>query len=231
VYDRSIHSSELDRFIADPDSFIDQNRLLKDGNSSTVAEVEIDGRLFVLKRYNIKNFWHGLSRLLRPSRARHSWRNALVLEMLGVPTPKPYLFMEERVFGIFKRRAFFLCERIQSRNLGEQLGKQLREQLENNESDEIDFGEVLRAFKQLFSVMWDYRISHGDMKSTNFLFVEGQLVVLDLDSMRRNKSGEKFGKKFRKDLARFHKNWIGTKFEPSVVKMVEETLQAIKTLG
>ena len=39
VYDRSIHSPELERFIEDPDSFISEDKLLKRGNSSTVALV------------------------------------------------------------------------------------------------------------------------------------------------------------------------------------------------
>ena len=99
VYDRSIHSPELDRFISDPDSFIEGRPLLKDGNSSTVALIEIDKQSYVLKRYNIKSFWHGLSRACRPSRAYHSWRNASILEMLGVATAHPLLFLEERVYN------------------------------------------------------------------------------------------------------------------------------------
>jgi tRNA A-37 threonylcarbamoyl transferase component Bud32 len=213
VYDRSIHSPELDRFLADPDSFIDENALLKDGNSSTVARIEINERNYVVKRYNIKSFWHGLTRAVRPSRAHHSWRNASVLEMLGVATPHPYLFLEERVFWFFRRRAYFLCEYIEGKDLGTALEEQ---------DLKVSTFDTLTLFEALFEIMKEYRISHGDMKATNFLLKDGKLYVLDLDAMVRNNSKAKFTEKFSKDLLRFKKNWVGTSLEPEVDKMLEK---------
>ncbi|PCI75092.1 MAG: hypothetical protein COB20_13705 [SAR86 cluster bacterium] len=213
IYDRSIHSPELDRFIADPDSFIIEQQLLKDGNSSTVAMVKINERNYVLKRYNIKGFWHGISRAFRPSRAHHSWRNASVLEMLGVATAHPYLYLEERVFWLFRKRAYFLCEYIEGHDLGTAWEKQELEISEN---------EIVALFRDLFKLMADYRISHGDMKATNFLLQDKELYVLDLDAMVRNRSKENFTEKFSKDLERFRKNWVGTSMEPEVETLLEE---------
>ncbi len=213
IYDRSIHSAELDCFIADPDSFIDEKQLLKDGNSSTVALIKINERNYVLKRYNIKSFWHGISRAFRPSRAHHSWRNASVLEMLGVATAHPFLFLEERVFWLFRKRAYFLCEFIEGHDLGTAWKKQ---ELENSEN------EIVALFRDLFKIMADYRISHGDMKATNFLLQDKELYVLDLDAMVRNRSKEKFTEKFSKDLERFRKNWVGTSMEPEVETLLTE---------
>jgi len=213
IYDRSIHSPELDRFIADPDSFIDEKQLLKDGNSSTVAMIKINERNYVLKRYNIKSFWHGISRAFRPSRAHHSWRNASVLEMLGVTTAHPFLYLEERVFWLFRKRAYFLCEYIEGHDLGTAWEKQ---ELENSEN------EIVALFRGLFKIMADYRISHGDMKATNFLLQDKELYVLDLDAMVRNRSKEKFTENFSKDLERFRKNWVGTSMEPEVETLLAE---------
>lgn len=213
VYDRSIHSPELDRFIADPDSFIFEQQLLKDGNSSTVAMIQINERNYVLKRYNIKGFWHGISRAFRPSRAHHSWRNASVLEMLGVATAHPFLYLEERVFWLFRKRAYFLCEYIEGHDLGTAWEKQELEISEN---------EIVALFRGLFEIMADYRISHGDMKATNFLIKDKKLHVLDLDAMVRNKSKAKFTEKFSKDLRRFRKNWVGTSMEPEVETLLAE---------
>jgi tRNA A-37 threonylcarbamoyl transferase component Bud32 len=213
IYDRSIHSPELDRFIADPDSFIDEKQLLKDGNSSTVAMIKIKERNYVLKRYNIKSFWHGISRAFRPSRAHHSWRNASVLEMLGVATAHPFLYLEERVFWLFRKRAYFLCGYIEGHDLGTAWEKQ---DLENSEN------EIVALFRGLFKIMADYRISHGDMKATNFLLQDKELYVLDLDAMVRNRSKEKFTEKFSKDLERFRKNWVGTSMEPEVETLLAE---------
>jgi tRNA A-37 threonylcarbamoyl transferase component Bud32 len=213
IYDRSIHSLELDRFIADPDSFINEQQLLKDGNSSTVAMIKINGHNYVLKRYNIKGFWHGISRAFRPSRAHHSWRNASVLEMLGVATAHPFLCLEERVFWLLRKRAYFLCEYIEGHDLGTAWEKQELETREN---------EIVALFRGLFKVMADYRISHGDMKATNFLLQDKELVVLDLDAMVRNRSRTSFVEKFSKDLKRFRKNWVGTSMEPEIEALLTD---------
>ncbi len=214
VYDRSIHSAELQRFIADPDSYIDSSRLLKDGNSSTVAVVEIDKRQYVLKRHNIKSFWHGLSRGLRPSRAYNSWRNASVLQMLGVATARPYLYLEERTLWLFRRRAYFLCEFIQANDLATAWKKE--------ESEVGNKEEVIAMLRKLFRILFDYRISHGDMKATNFLLKEKQLYVVDLDAMLRNKSERRFSEKFAKDLTRFQKNWLGTTLESGIEQLLQQ---------
>ena len=213
IYDRSIHSPELDLFIADPDSFINEQQLLKDGNSSTVAMIKINECNYVLKRYNIKSFWHGISRAFRPSRAHHSWRNASVLEMLGVATAHPFLYLEERVFWLFRKRAYFLCEYIEGRDLGTAWDKQ---------EVAISENEMVVLFRGLFKIMADYRISHGDMKATNFLLQDKELYVLDLDAMERNRSRSKFVEKFSKDLRRFRKNWVGTSMEPEVETLLED---------
>lgn len=214
IYDRSIHSPALERFIDNPNSFIDQKKLMKDGNSSTVAEVKIGNREFVLKRYNIKSFLHGLTRMFRPSRAHHSWRNAAVLDMLGIDTPRPYLFMEERVLWFFRRRAYFLCEKLEADNLMLQMQAQ--------DSQQVAVEELIDAFKLLFEVMSDYRLSHGDMKASNFIYHGSHLYVLDLDAMRRHNSHRKFSAKRAKDLARFRRNWEGTELEPLVDQMIGE---------
>ena len=244
VYDRSIHSESLEKFISDPSSFINPEKLLKQGNTSTVALVEIDERMFVLKRYNIKGFWHGISRMFRPSRAHHSWRNALVLEMLGVATPKPFLFLEERLLWVFRRRAYFLCEYIDAEDLGKQWGRTETSQRGSEESGEqavaesdsevnnssniIEAGEIVGLFRRLFKIMSDYRISHGDMKATNFIVSNNKLYVLDLDAMRRHESRSESSRKIRTDLARFRKNWLGGSLESAVESMSKEieSLQA-----
>jgi tRNA A-37 threonylcarbamoyl transferase component Bud32 len=213
IYDRSIHSPELDRFLADPDSFITEQQLLKDGNSSTVAKIKINERNYVLKRYNIKSFWHGISRAFRPSRAHHSWCNACALEMLGVATAHPFLYLEERIFWLFRKRAYFLCEYIEELDLGTALEKKELKSSEN---------EIVVLFRDLFKIMADYRISHGDMKATNFLLHDKELYVLDLDSMVRSRSRESFTGKFSKDLKRFRKNWVGTSMEPKIETLLAE---------
>lgn len=218
VYDRKMRSHEFELFVENPDSFIDNGKILKGGNAATVVEVIIAGRAYVLKRYNIKKFAHGLRNLFGSSRAYNSWRNASVLEMLGIATPHPYVFMEQRVLWLFLRKAYFLCERIEADHLNANF--------ESDTTNKIDPEELLAAFQQLLEIMSDYKISHGDMKATNFIYASKLLHVLDLDSMRRHKSENRFRAKFAKDLARFRKNWIGTKLEAPVDRLIK--MEALK---
>ena len=205
VYDRTIHSPELEKFIENPDNFINENNLFKAGNTSTVAEITIGGREFILKRYNIKSFWHGLTRVFKVSRASHSWRNSRVLEMLGIATPRPYLMLEERLLWQFRRRAFFLMEKVAEPNI--------LERLETDGKLEADIDSLVKAFQKLFSTMSEYKISHGDMKATNFIFSDQGLYVLDLDAMRRHRSKSSFIDAANKDMSRFQRNWQGGKLE------------------
>ncbi|MDO9319539.1 MAG: lipopolysaccharide kinase InaA family protein [Gammaproteobacteria bacterium] len=198
VYRRALESPQLQEFLQAPDDFIARGRLLKNGNSSTVALVQIAGRDYVLKRYNIKSFWHGLRRALRPSRAWVSWRNAHMLEMLGVATPQPLLMMERRC-GALRREAYFLSEFV----AGEDVLRYLAKEPINSAAWE----RVLTQFGQLFQVMCDYHIVHGDMKATNFISTAAALIVLDLDAMRKEPDKERFRNAFGRDLQRFIANW------------------------
>ena len=70
--------------------------------------------------------------------------------------------------------------------------------------------------------MIDYKISHGDMKASNFLYWNNKVVVLDLDGMQRHQSQKVFKKAIRKDFDRFLKNWKGTEYEQSFGNIVHE---------
>ena len=70
--------------------------------------------------------------------------------------------------------------------------------------------------------MREYKISHGDMKATNFIYTSKLLYVLDLDSMRRHKMAVRFRNRFSKDLARFRKIWIGTRLAAPVEQLIEK---------
>ncbi len=198
VYRRELDSAPMREFIAAPDVAIAEGRALKKGNSSTVAVVQIAGRPYVVKRYNIKNLWHGLSRMLRPSRAWVSWRNAHMLEMLGIATPAPLLMMERRV-GMLRREAYFLCDHVP----GEDALHFLAQEPINSPA----WTQALEQFNALFRIMIEYGIVHGDMKATNFISSDTTLVVLDLDAMRQEHDRRHFLVAFGKDLQRFAANW------------------------
>ena len=176
-----------------------QARLLKDGHTCTVSELELDGRRLVCKRYNIKHPWHALTRALRPSRAARSWKNGHRLLSCGIPTARPVALREQR-FGPIRRRAWLLVEKIEGETLYDYVCHG-----ERQAGDE--FKAIMQAFSRLLEKMVLERISHGDMKASNFIYHGGKLYMIDLDSLKAHDNEASWAKAFTRDLRRFFKNW------------------------
>ena len=178
-----------------PDGAIAQGVMLKDGNTCTVARIEAGGRALVVKRYNLKSFRHALSRFWRPSRAWHSWVAGHRLAFYGIATPAPLAMLEERV-GPLRRRAFLVTEFCPGESLMQRLSPE-------REPDADEAAAILALFGALFR----RRISHGDMKATNFIWNGERLAVIDLDAMVQHDSLAAFVRDWRRDRQRFLRNW------------------------
>lgn len=185
----------LSALLEDPDQFIARGQLLKDGNTCTVARVEIGGRVLVVKRYNLKSFRHALSRFWRPSRAWHSWVAGHRLAFYGICTPEPLAMLEERV-GPLRRRAFLVTKFCPGESLMQHLSP-------DREPDEAE----AKAIEDFFGALFRLKISHGDMKASNLLWCAGRLSVIDLDAMVQHDSHNAFVRDWRRDRERFLRNW------------------------
>lgn len=178
-----------------PDTAIAGVSPFKDGGTTTVARVRVDGRELLLKRYNIKSLRHALGRAWRPSRAWHSWREGLRLQFLGIATPAPLALIEER-FGPLRRRAWLISDFCPGPNL-----------LSHLAADREPPVEEARAILRLFAALHRLRISHGDLKATNLLWHAGQVVVIDLDAVVQHRSVVAHTRAWRRDRARLLRNW------------------------
>ncbi|MDT8311038.1 MAG: lipopolysaccharide kinase InaA family protein [Methylophaga sp.] len=179
---------QLDRLIAD-------GELLKDGNSATVAKVILDGQMLVIKRYNLKSFWHFLKRCGRPSRAANAWRFGRLLELIGLPTPKVLGFVEKRS-GYFRKEAYLITEW----SAAEELSKRF--------PDLSPTGDVATQIESIFSLLAKYQLQHGDLKASNLLIDKNDCVqLIDLDAMRQIGSANKFAEMHKFDKHRFKINW------------------------
>ena len=217
VCDRSRHTENMQHFLDNPDAFIPADRLLKDGNSSTVARVEVDHRSLVVKRYNMKSFWHALRRCPRPSRAWHSWGSAHRLNLHGISTPRPVAFIENR-WGPFRSKAYFITEYAP--------GVDAYHWFHSGKGDAATERKILEKFGRLMQRFQDGLITHGDLKATNFIFSDGELMVIDLDAMRSHRwAGPIFRRKFRKDCRRLMQNW---KDLPEIYKMFRDQIDIIR---
>ena len=198
--DREWYTPVFQPLLNDPDAFIETGTILKAGNSATVARCSVDGQDVVVKRYNIKNRVHALSRSLRPSRAMISWQNAQRLRFIGIATPRPLAVIEER-WGWIRRRAYFIMAYLP----GETIDRIIRARIDQPLAIAHWFGQLETLLMQLAGA----RISHGDFKATNFLISSNQLYLVDLDGMQAHRNPAKFKRAFRKDLRRLQLNWRG----------------------
>lgn len=179
------------------DSLVTSQNLLKNGNTCTVAKVEIHHRPIVIKRYNIKSFWHGVSRALRQTRAAASWANAHRLKLLDIATANPIALIEERKFGL-RGRAYFLCEYIDAPDAAQFFAEC---------TDKNARSEAVKNIATLFYRLYLLRISHGDTKASNIKIVDNKPVLIDLDSMVQHNFSFTALKAHARDLRRFMQNW------------------------
>ncbi len=161
----------------------------------------------------------GCGRMLRNSRASRSWRSGLMLEMLGLTTARPLMMLERRRAWMIRRESYILYELVKGATVPEVLGS---EDLSNETRD-----RVFERFKQFLEVLRRYQISHGDLKASNFIFANDELVLLDLDATRRHATRLTFRRAFKKDLERFLKNFS----EGSVLQnMHQQAIRLVRSL-
>ncbi len=185
---------DLDRRLAG-----DGARPLKRGNTCTVAAMQLDGREVVVKRYNIKNFWHGLSRAWRSSRAAVSWANAHRLGVYGIATPAP-LALQERRWGPLRREAYFVADRVEAPDA-----------LAFFADPAIPRGrkaEAAMRIARLMDKLARLGVVHGDMKATNLkMLPDGTPVLLDLDALHEPRLRGRLRRGLVRDLRRLLQNW------------------------
>jgi len=218
VCDRNFYYGEMKKLIADPDSLIDSSRLLKNGNSATVALVEVNNKLLVVKRNNIKNFIHALKRSPRNTRAWSSWRNSHGLESLGIPTPKPVAFLEKR-WGPFRSTSYYISEYID--------GTDLYRLITSDSSKEINIKALSIRFGEILKFLADANMSHGDFKATNFIVAGEKLYLIDIEGMREHSCRWSLRRALKRDCRRFMKNWADM---PEVAKIFQNQIKELVVL-
>ncbi|MFT3848016.1 MAG: lipopolysaccharide kinase InaA family protein [Propionivibrio sp.] len=192
---RRSETDSLQPVMAAPDAALRDGMLLKDGRTSTVARVVSGERVLVVKRYNLKNLRHALTRFWRPSRAWHAWREGHRLAFYGIATPDPLALIEERV-GPLRRRAFLFTEHCPGVDLLRLLSPDVQPS-----------GDMAQAIVALFEGLHDLRISHGDLKATNLLWHDGKIFLIDLDAMQQHRSPHRHAAAWRRDRERLLRNW------------------------
>lgn len=179
------------------DALLASHTILKAGNTCTVGLIKFKQVNVVVKRYNIKNFWHLLGRMWRPSRAAVSWANAHRLIILGIPTASPIALLELRTMGL-RSKAYFLSEYVDAPDIATFF---------TEHHDDLLRSEVIKNVVEMFYRLFLLQVSHGDMKATNIKILNRRPLLIDLDSMRQHDFAFSALKAHVKDLRRFMRNW------------------------
>lgn len=221
VYDRSMASGKMLEFFADPDVSLrhPEMRYLKQGNTCTLWLARVDGRQLVVKRYNIKGLAHRIGRAFRRTRAAVSWKNAHRLGMYGISTARPVALLEQRL-GPLRGKAWYISEYVEGDDVL-QLCTQPAPQV----------AAIRAATQQVVELLWQLaqcRISHGDMKGSNFILAAGEPVLIDLDAMQEHVSRLLFHSAQRRDVQRFMRNWDGC---PEVAVMFNKMMRSKKLVS
>ncbi|MDD9822694.1 MAG: hypothetical protein OXU98_07420 [Gammaproteobacteria bacterium] len=194
VWNRALYGDDLADFLRDPDAYIANGALLKDGNSATVARARMDGRTVVIKRNNIKDAGHGLRRCLRATRSRVNWQGAHLLRLNGIATPAPVAFVERRR-GPLRLGGYYVCAFCDAPSAAEKY------------RDAPPRAQELAWFETLFAGMRLAQICHGDFKASNLLVTGNGVSLLDLDSMKAHARAATYRQCAAKDRRRFLQNW------------------------
>lgn len=199
-FNRAFESTEMLKLFNHPEiAFQNNPNILKNGRSSTVVEWSIDGKQYVIKRYNMKHFFHWLRRCLRPTRGQKSWAYAHVLQLAGIATARPIACIEKRFLGVYGW-SYFIMEYI--------TGENLATYFTNPAHNTSEINTLVKNIVHLLKQLKEIQITHGDLKATNFIIDHNNNpVLIDLDGITQHKTRQETNYFSSKEIQRFQKNW------------------------
>ena len=191
--EKNLDLNQFTPFLNDESILISEGEVIKNEKGHLIVKIKIMDRDFVVKKYRIKNIFHGISRLIKKTRALNSWLMIYWLNAVGIRTAKPILLYEENgVLGA--RSSFLITEEIE--------GKRLDEATDQNTNLDLVVARIESFFKRMNWI----KVSHGDAKTSNFFINQKGLVTFDLDSSKRRKLNFFHNKAISKDKNRILKS-------------------------
>lgn len=197
----------LEALWRDADALLESGELIKPGDRTTIARLEIDGHALILKRSNRKGWLHTALHAFMRSRARWSWVNGRRLQREGLPTAAPVAMLEERL-GPIRLRSYLLTRAVD--------GTPLADVIRDPGLSRARTSTLADAMHTVWKELERLRLGHGDMKATNFLVdADDRLHLIDLDGMRRHPRGPTFHRAHERDWRRLMKNFDDPAVNPA----------------
>jgi tRNA A-37 threonylcarbamoyl transferase component Bud32 len=199
IVSREHAGPEMDALLSDPDaSFPGKEEALKNGATCTVWATQVGSLPVVIKRYNSQGRFKGLIQKFVRGRAMESWENSHLLGFYGVSTPRPLAVLKKNI-GWWETSSYFLTEEMDGICIYYWLLDEARTDAEKK--------GMVKKVAELLVQLRAHKISHGDMKVANWFVVDNEVVLIDLDTMKKYRSSLLFRRAWRGDLKRFMKNW------------------------
>lgn len=194
---------ELLHLLGDPDSVFTRAdaHIMADNKLATSARIKIRDSEIVIKRYRWRQGWTGWSRLFRPTRAARCWHFAQRLLKHGVLTPEPIALVEKR-WGWLRRDSYYVTRYYAAPSLFDFIA---------STHDPVVLDKIWKKWEILQQKLTAIRLSHGDTNHKNFLVIDHDLMMLDLDTMRRHFFEHRLNRKRERDYQRFLRGWKNKK--------------------
>ncbi len=211
----AIDSQLRQMLLSDPDQFFGHGAdMVKDGRTCSVVDVEVNGKSYILKRYNQKSLIYRMTHCFITPRALVSWSNGHILKLFGVATPKPIACLLLKS-GLLLSKGYLVMEKITGKPLDQLSHDVIKDSCNSIPSQFVSLCDQLDAMKAV----------HGDMKASNFIFDDtGVLQLIDLDSLVFHRSMNYYNQEQAKDLSRFMRNWANF---PELVKLFRDRIELI----
>lgn len=189
----------LHDFFVDPVAFLSSPAaiLFKGSvrNSTSIFIVTIAGKRFVVKRYNVKNWWVLIKNLWRKSHAAQAWKRSVQLIKLGIKVVSPLAIYEER-WGVFYGTSYFIMEYLDGAR-GCDYFAAIMEPVSDWEQVVVNIVDISRKLYQA-------RLIHRDFQYGNMLIVGTAVYLLDLEHLRQYSSfSPSFKRAYQKDVQHF----------------------------
>ena len=202
IYEKSLeafctgHKNLCDRF----DELISEGYCYKSDATSTVASAVQPGHNWVIKRYNSKGLSTTLKMLARQPRAERSFIKSLILRNLGISTPRPLIFAVRYKHGL-PYNNYIVTQQSP--------GDTVCNLFDQGKVSRKEWPIVVDKVRKLLNTLHNRSITHGDIKPTNVLLSDGEVEIIDLDSMRLHRMGRLFDHFYNKDLRALEKRISG----------------------
>jgi tRNA A-37 threonylcarbamoyl transferase component Bud32 len=175
--DRSV-PAELEEWLwREPERLVEFGELMRLNRMRRTVHLRWGSRDYVVKHYFEPTRRHALKRTVQQSRAQLTWAAMHRLADLGIATPRPVAYVENR-WSVFRGNSFLMYPYIDGRTLGSYLRND-----EATAASKLD--ALCRQFAELWKRLKKIYVSLADPDPSNFIIApEGRLWLIDLDKTR-----------------------------------------------